>query len=253
MNMKLAKIFLPCIVTLFLALSFLLAMWIDTRASVEGFDAELGKYVRDGFVDYESWSKDRGGLDSFIESLENVDLESLSDDESKALLINAYNAFMVWLILEHYPISGVLDIEPKVFEQKKLKLGGKMVSLDNIEHNRLRKMGDPRIHFAIVCGSKGCPDLSSEAYKAQELDRQLDSAARRYLAQPKGLRVESDRSIIYLSKIFEWFGDDFGENQSEKLRALSRYAPEEYRDLLDESSELVKVKYMDYDWSLNGK
>ncbi len=241
------------ILTVVAVLSASCTFYTPAGASVEGFNSELGTYVKDGVVDYQSWSGDRAGLDAFITSLADVDLESLSETQSKTLLINAYNAFMVWMILEHYPINGVLDIKPKVFKQKKLNLGGEMVSLDNIEHDHLRKMGDPRIHFAIVCGSKGCPDLASEAYTVEKLDTQLDKAAQRYLSLPKGLVVDEETSVVKLSKILDWFGGDFGETERERLQALAQFAPEKHRDLLRGKHGRVKVKYIEYDWSLNGK
>lgn len=228
---------------------------VSTPADPSSYGEELGKYVSEGSVDYEEWSRDRDGLDSYIASLGSVDLEDMPEKERKTLFINAYNAFMIWLILEHYPIESVNEIKPKVFEQKSLDLGSVKVSLDRIEHEYLRPMGDPRIHFAIVCGSKGCPDLSSELYRPESLDEQLDEAGRRYLSQPKGLVVENvdtDRPVVKLSKIVEWFGGDFGETRALQLRALAVYAPPEYQNILRRKADTARIEYIEYDWSLNG-
>lgn len=155
--------------------SFLLSHSVSAIAG--NYEEELKKYNYSGYIDYLNWAKSHEGLDTYIESLRMINLGSLSKNESKALLINAYNAGMIWLIIQNYPIEGVFDIEPKVFEQKAINIGGAMMSLDNIEHNYLRKTGDHRIHFAIVCGSIGCPDLSADLYNAEGLDEQLDKAA----------------------------------------------------------------------------
>jgi len=220
---------------------------------VIGYSAELQKYVGDGFVDYTSWSADRKGLNAFVVSLKAVKLETLAPDEKKALLINAYNACMIWIVLEHYPVKGVFDIKPKPFKQEIFDLGGKKVSLDYIEHQQLRKMGDPRIHFAIVCASKGCPDLVPEIYVADILDEQLDDAARRYFAQPKGLQVESDPPGVKLSMLLDWFKDDFGRDKMEILQFVARYAPGKWQKPLVKKGRKTAISYIEYDWSLNGK
>jgi hypothetical protein len=225
---------------------------LDALASTEKYEGELNKYVNSGYVDYKNWSKNHEGLDEFMKSLETVVLDSLSIPESKALLINAYNAGMIWLILQNYPVEGVFDIRPKVFEQKAINIGGEMLSLDDIENGYLRKMKDHRIHFAIVCGSNGCPDLSSEVYDAGTLDERLDSAAREYLSRPKGMVVEEEKKVVLLSKLFDWFGSDFGKTDAEILEQLSRYLPDGEAAFIHENAQKVMIRYIEYDWSLNG-
>lgn len=219
---------------------------------IAGYHDELGLYVADGRVDYTAWSKDRDGLDRFIGSLEKADLSVLSENDKKALLINAYNACMVWMVLKHYPIESVFDIQPKPFQQDVFNLGGRIVSLDFIEHDLLRKMGDPRIHFAIVCASIGCPDLIPEVYEAERLDEQLDAGAHRYLSQKKGLRVKSDPPRVRLSMLFDWFGGDFGQNKAEILQFVALYAPDKWEKRLTKKAKKIIVKYIEYDWALNG-
>ena len=223
-----------------------------SAANIDGYGRELSKYDWKGYVDYKNWSMDHAGLDRFIESLKNARLDSLSEDSSRALLINAYNAGMISLIIKNYPIESVLDIEPKVFGQKAIDIDGVLYSLDDIENNLLRKMGDNRIHFAIVCGSKGCPDLAVRPYSADSLDQQLDQAAKKYLSQEKGMSVEIDNGVVMLSSIFKWFGSDFGENTVEILNNLARYLPEDQAQYLRDNAGKVMVRYTHYDWSLNG-
>jgi hypothetical protein len=241
--------------TLKYSLSFCLALIVGSGVfnSAEKYGAELEKYVKSGFVDYKSWSKEHDGLDGFIESLKNAKLDSLSANQTKALLINAYNAGMIKSILENYPLESVSDIEPNVFGQKSIDIGGKMYSLDDIENGFLRKMGDNRIHFTIVCGSMGCPDLSSEIYRPQAIDEQLDSAGKRYLSQDKGMTIDKDSATVSVSMIFNWFGSDFGKTEAEQLVALSQYLDKEDAAFIRENADKIKVNYIDYNWSLNGE
>lgn len=223
-----------------------------SAADIEGYGRELHRHVINGYVDYKNWSENHEGLDQFIKSLEDSHLDSLSHNEKMSLLINAYNAGMIWLIFQNYPIKSVLDIQPKVFGQLAINIGGKLLSLDDIENGYLRKMGDNRIHFAIVCGSRGCPDLSSDPYSPDSLDQQLDAAARNYLSQEKGMQIDQDSGLVMLSSIFDWFGSDFGKDNVEKLDALSKYLPETEAEYLRKNAATITVKYMQYDWSLNG-
>lgn len=234
----------------------IIIIWIlpamSAPVSTEKYTEELEKYVSSGYVDYKNWSKDHEGLDEFMKSLETAVLDSLSANEYKALLINAYNAGMIWLILREYPIKSVFDIKPKVFEQKVINIAGRMLSLDDIEQKYLGMLGDNRIHFAIVCGSVGCPDLSSQIYEAETLDERLDEAAREYLSHPRGLVIEEDAGVVLLSMLFDWYSADFGSSRPEVLKALSQYMPEEQAEYVRENALKVKIRFIDYDWSLNG-
>jgi len=234
----------------------IIIIWIlpakSAPVSTEKYAEELGKYVSSGRVDYKNWSKDHEGLDEFMKSLETAVLDSLSANEYKALLINAYNAGMIWLILREYPIKGVFDIEPKVFEQQVINIAGRMLSLDDIEQKYLGMLGDNRIHFAIVCGSVGCPDLSSRIYEAETLDERLDDAARKYLSQPRGLVIEEDTGVVLLSMLFDWYSADFGSSRPAVLKAFSQYIPEDQAEYVRENASKVKIRFIDYDWSLNG-
>lgn len=232
----------------------LLQFSILAAAPIDGYDTSLGKYVAEGAVNYEAWQDDRTGLDEYVSSLAAEDLEQLNENERKALWINAYNAFMLAWMLDNYPVKSVNDTK-KPFKERRFLLAGEKVSLDDIEHKRLRKMGDPRIHFAIVCASKGCPDLAGTVYRASILDEQLNGAARRYFSQSKGLQFESNwlgKPVVKLSKILKWFGEDFGSSDEQKLKFAAEYAPVEIQEKLAVHINDAKVSYLDYDWSLNG-
>ncbi|MCZ6541330.1 MAG: DUF547 domain-containing protein, partial [Nitrospinae bacterium] len=130
-------------------------------------------------------------------------------------------------------------------------VGGKDDTLNEIEHEIIRKMGDPRIHAAIVCASVSCPDLRKEAYTKEHLDAQLNDQLRRFLAnRGKGLQINHKNGRILLSKIFDWFEDDF-EPKGGVLPFLARYAPEPDRSLLKNGD--ADVSYLDYNWDLNKK
>jgi hypothetical protein len=178
-----------------------------------------------------------------------------------ALWINAYNAFTVKLILSRYPdIESIKDI-PRRWKRRDWLVGGERYSLDHIEHKILRKeFEEPRIHFAIVCASKSCPDLVAEAYVADRLDVQLTRAARNFLADPnKGFQAQREdrgsrgyRYRVFLSSIFKWFRKDFGSNNTELLDFLEPYVSPMDRAFLEEHRDELSIRFMNYDWSLNG-
>ena len=128
-------------------------------------------------------------------------------------------------------------------------VGGKETTLHVIEHEILRKMGDPRIHAAIVCASVSCPDLRQEAFTAENLDVQLDDQLKQFLANPgKGLKIDRVDKRISLSRIFDWFEEDF-EPKGGVLKFIARYVPEKDREWIAKGS----VSYLDYNWDLNKK
>jgi hypothetical protein len=158
-------------------------------------------------------------LDRTLRTLEAVDGASYREwtrAQQLAFWINAYNAYTVRLILDHYPVRSIRSIgfwplaafRTSFIPMKALT--GRQLSLNDIEHEVLRKrFREPRIHFAAVCASKGCPTLRSEAYRATELDRQLDESARAFLRDPSKNRFEERAATLYLSSIFKWFREDF--------------------------------------------
>ncbi|MFQ5482470.1 MAG: DUF547 domain-containing protein [Nitrospinaceae bacterium] len=222
------------------------------------WDALLKKYVRPttlagvrlNGVDYPSLAKDpRYGL--VVSGLENFSAASLQTREEKlAFWINVYNVLAVKMVLDNYPLDSIKDaggVFTSVWKKKAGVVGGRSVTLNEIEHEILRQMGDPRIHAAIVCASVSCPDLRREAYTPQTLDRQLDDQLRRFLQNPgKGLRVEG--ATLYLSSIFKWFAEDF-EAQGGVRKFLARYAPGLAKQRLAAGD--LELAYLDYNWDLN--
>ncbi|WP_100610090.1 DUF547 domain-containing protein [Confluentibacter lentus] len=202
----------------------------------------LKKYVSEnGQVDYKNLKKDRKLLTDYISHLDkNTPKDNWEKEDKLAYWINAYNALTVDLILQNYPIKSIKDIK-NPWEQRLWKLGNTWYNLDEIEHDILRKMNEPRIHFAIVCASYSCPKLQNEAFVASKLDIQLTTATKTFLADKN--RNELSENSLKISKIFDWFSKDFKQNGT-VIDFINQYS-----DI--NISKTAKVNYKDYNWALN--
>jgi len=223
------------------------------------FDALVGEHVVGGLVDYAALAEDRAELKDYLATLADTDPDALGRDARMALWINAYNAFTLELILREYPdIESIKDIpRGRRWKGELWTVGGERYSLDQIEHEILRPMGDARIHFAVNCASLSCPDLREEAYVGPRLDEQLDDAGRRFLADTsKGLRYGDEKGffgtdhVVRLSKIFDWFEEDFETNGS-VIDFVLRFAPDDAAAYVRRHRDDLDIEYLDYDWSLN--
>lgn len=204
-----------------------------------------------GWVNYAQFVKDTVLLDEYLNQLSSCPPnERWTKDEQLAYWINVYNAFTVKLIIDHYPVSSIKDIKRgipfinSVWEMDFFEIGGKPFNLSQVEHQILRKEFDePRIHFAIVCASKSCPQLLNEAYKAEKLDEQLTSQTRLFL-NDTAKNVITEKSMK-ISPIFKWFKKDFTKNGS---------LQEFISDFVEVSiSSSTKIEYTNYNWTLNGE
>jgi hypothetical protein len=221
------------------------------------YDELLGEHVRqrEGLVDYAGLDEDEEKLDSYLESIASADLASLGREEQLALLINAYNAYTLKLIIENYPeIESIREIDAP-WETARYTVGGFELSLDDIEHGIIRPVyKDPRIHFAVNCASIGCPPLRASAYEGADVDEQLDVATQDTLRDERYVRLEGD--TLYLNKIFKWYGedfidDDFRNSAATVPRFVARYAREEVAELVEKEGGSPTVSFLEYDWSLN--
>ena len=191
---------------------------------------------------------DRKALQSYLKALSAVsekEFKGWSQEEQMAFLINAYNAFTVEKILTRYPDIGSIWDFGKVFgnpfKDEFFTLLGRKMSLDTIEHGTLRKSyREPRVHYALNCASVGCPMLREEAYVAARLERQLEEQAVRFLSDRSRNRWHGGR--LEVSKIFDWFKEDFEPRQA----YFARYAA-----VLGYPGGEVPLSFLDYDWSLN--
>lgn len=224
------------------------------------WDALLGRFVtKEGRVDYQGWKADGGAvaeLDAYLDHLSSGDVDGAATKEAKlAFWINAYNAVTVKGILREYPTTSIRNHTAKlwgynIWKNLLLQVDGKKPSLEDIEHKTLRLMGEPRIHFAIVCASIGCPRLLNEAYVAERLEEQLERNAVHFFAQRQNFRVDASAKRVELSSILSWFGEDFGDNERGVLKRISPWLPnDEARRVAADPS--VRVGYLDYDWGLN--
>ncbi|WP_203255903.1 DUF547 domain-containing protein [Hyunsoonleella ulvae] len=208
----------------------------------ETFHTLLKKYVsNNGNVNYKGLKSDWKALRKYLDQLgKNLPDNNWSKNEKLAYWINAYNAMTIDLILRHYPIKSIKDIK-NPWKQRYWQLGEKWYNLDEIEHQILRKMDEPRIHFAIVCASYSCPKLQNEAFTASKLEQQLTSATKEFLNDPE--RNAISKNSLELSKIFQWFAKDFKQN-GDLIDFLNAYTHIEI-------SKNAKKQFKDYSWDLN--
>ncbi len=221
------------------------------------WDKLLKKHVLSGKVDYQGFKADLGKFNTYLKELSKADISNYSQKKKLAFWINAYNAYMIKLILNNYPLKSILDIS-QPWKQKICKVAGKVVDFDFIRHKILRiEHQEPRIHFAIVNASIGSPDLQPFAFRANMIDAQLGYAAKRFFGSEKYFKVlenEEDGCYIYIhiNNLFKWFDDDFGSNKKERVAFIFPYTEGENQRLI-EKSETIKIIYKEYDWNLNDK
>ncbi len=227
---------------------------IDHRA----WDALLRKYVNDsGQVNYDAWKKsarDMAALDGYLNQLSCADTKLRSNREGAlAFWINAYNAVTVKGILREYPTSSIRNHTAKLYgyniwHDLLLVVGDRTISLNDIEHEVLRKAGKPRVHFAIVCASHSCPRLLNQAYTAKQLEQQLTINTRNFFANPGNFRYRG--GTFYLSSILKWFAQDFGSDRAAQLHTIAPYLPDRAAQQAA-SNGAGGISYLGYDWSLN--
>lgn len=233
----------------------LLAAPVDSSS----YDDLLQRYVvQERYVDYAVWhanSEDLEALHDYVRTLEDTDTEALSRDEALAYWINLYNAATLRLVLDHWPVVSIRDLggrNPTIFEEELIEVRGQPMSLDSIENDMLRaRHPDPRIHFALNCASVSCPPLFPHAFTGRDIDAELDTVTRRAVSDPFWVDLsqcgDSGRGRIRLSKLFEWYSEDFGGDAG--IRSfLAHYRPGDADRL---GNQACPVSYKDYDWSLN--
>lgn len=211
-----------------------------------------------GNVDYASWKKSDVAvrqLDDYLTSLSRMDPHRLSDTSYRiAFWINAYNAATVRGILREYPTTSIQNHVARVsgyniWRDLRLIVGDTHYSLGEIEHAILRPMNEPRIHFAIVCASRGCPRLLNEAYTAENLEQQLQENTLAFFADPAKCSADAENHELQLSPILSWYATDFGSSTPAILQRIADWLPNEARTLA--RSKDVRIVYLDYDWDLN--
>ncbi|MGV6800301.1 MAG: DUF547 domain-containing protein [bacterium] len=196
--------------------------------------------------------QDHQQLKTYIQQLSAINPTDLSTDEGFAFWVNLYNAQTIDIILDNYPVQSIRDIRTGLragpWKRKVVTINGEALSLDNIEHDILRRhWRDQRVHYAVNCASIGCPNLARKPYEGAVLDAQLDAAAKAYINHARGVHFD-DRGRMTVSKIYQWFREDFGNSDMEVVAHIRRYADDDLRDRL---SNITKITRYEYDWSLN--
>jgi len=213
------------------------------------WDHLLRQYVTEDLVDYEGFKREPSALERYLESLREVNVETLGSREAQlAFWINAYNACVIKGVLDHYPLHSVKSVKG-FFDAMRYRVAGRELTLNGIEAQG-RALGDVRIHFALVCASSSCPSLRAEAYQPRRLEQQLIEEAKRFLEDPqRGLRLEG--STLWASRIFKWYAKDFVSERltpASLLSAVLAYLPWE---LQASPRERLALKWIEYDWTLN--
>lgn len=218
----------------------------------------------EGWVDYEAikqkWSRN---LRAYISSLGGVNVSELDSKEEKmAFWINAYNAVTIQILLDEglpEEVPHATFFGKNIFKQEDYRVADRVRSLDEIEHEILRKRyDDPRIHAALVCGASSCPRLRPEAYTGEMLDQQLTEETQRWVRKGRAKdgkrknRLDKAEGVYYVSKIFKWFNEDFyGGDDEGVLKFLKKFGDQDTRTYLEKRD--VDIKYQDYDWKLNSR
>jgi hypothetical protein len=220
----------------------------STKADHSKWNKLLQMYVSDnGSVDYKGFKKDAELFDQYlIELREHAPMKDWTKAERKAFYINAYNAYTVKFILTKYPVSSPKDVKfsgKDMWNFRMVQIGPQKYNLQQVEDNILRRMGDPRIHFAINCGAKSCPKLLNEAYVPEKLNAQLTKVTKEFI-QNKSHNQLSEKKIK-ISKIFEWYAEDFNEGSETLISFLNKYSGD--LTIRDDA----KVEYLEYNWNLN--
>lgn len=204
-------------------------------------------------------SNPKAALDHYLKSLTEVqstEFDQWTRNQQLAFLINAYNAWTIKLIVDHYPVKSIKDtggIFSSPWKNKFFKLFGNETSLDWIEHEKIRpQYNEPRIHFSLVCASKGCPGLRAEAFTADKLNEQLEDSTSRFLNDTSRNRYESTAMEFQLSSIFKWYKDDFIKAKGSVQAFVFPYM-DSVKGQVPTAILNVPIKYLDYDWSLNEK
>lgn len=220
------------------------------------WDAVLRAHVKGGVVDYAGLSAAPEALEAYFVELKAVcktSFDGWTKEQRVALWVNVYNAFTLKTILDHYPLKSIKDIgllPGAAWRERFIPLGGLVgkgdLSLNDVEHEILRKSyPDARLHFVLVCASKSCPELRSEAYRADRLSAQFDDAGRRFLADPAKNSFEGKSWKV--SSIFKWYRDDFERDGPGLVAFVKRFAPP------SAEAPSPEPDFLPYDWTLNGR
>ena len=227
----------------------------------DGWDALLKRYVRtdktglNRFAYGRMTDSDKARLSGYVNKLTKVKITGFTRNEQLAYWLNLYNSLTIKVIVDHYPVRSIrdIDISPGIFSngpwgRKLVRVEGRELSLDDIEHRVLRPIWrDPRIHYGVNCASIGCPNLQDRAFTGKNAGKLLNIGARQYINSPRGVSISKDK--VTVSKIYSWFAYDFGNSEKGVLLHLIKYADPK---LAAQLRKLGRIHDAEYDWGLNG-
>jgi hypothetical protein len=226
------------------------------------FDGLLSRYVKPGGVDYKGLAAESDKLDTYLASLQAVELDDFqtwSNDERFAFWANAYNGYILRLITANYPVESIRDLGGKLFgkvwdheliplSHLAPEIDHELLSFNDVEHGILRPVfADARVHAAVNCASASCPPLAPHAFVAVKLDAQLDAAMDAFVQDPIRNHLNAKTGDLELSSIFDWFGEDFERDAGSVRAYIKRHAGPAGGDWIDSAD----VSFLDYSWSLN--
>ena len=254
------------LLTILLAVVFSVALQAQANLDYTEFDRLTKTHVNaQGLVNYAALQKELPALESFINQLSTLSPDShpqrfADDNEKLRYFLTAYNAWVLYVVTKAYPKKDTLWGK-LLFKDKPIKLGGQDSSLDKLEHGVIRKrFADPRVHFYLNCAARSCPPLPQGAIPEGKTDEWLTAAARKFINNPKYVSFDPTTNKLRISKIFDWFADDFLTHLKTKqnqpaphiVQFLLLYAEGELKAALTNTPlKEIKVSYFDYDRKLN--
>lgn len=234
------------------ALFFLLILVTRVYAAVDyaPWANVLKNYVdSNGRVDYSGLKKDRVELQQFVDQLARTDISRFTADEAKAFWINAYNALTLKAVTDKYPVKSIRRIWRVWDTSKDVAFG--QYTLNDIEHEIVRPMGDPRVHFALNCASIGCPRLPNKPFYPETLNEQLNQEAARFINDPEKVRLDLQNNAVYVSSIFKWFKGDFLKASPDIWDFIKQYLHPKTKAMI--VGRELEVRSLGYDWDLNDR
>lgn len=228
------------------------------------FDAVLKEHVSDGRADYKNLCSDKR-LGGYLKELSNADMAGLTEQEEIALWLNAYNAYMLKIVCDHYPLKNLNRLHfgglvtaallgKTVWDRRVAVVGGEKYTLKKLDHGIIRtKFKDPRLQFGMSCGAVSCPPLRSQAYTADQLDEQLNDQAKRFFNDPILNTFGLKSKNAQLSPIMNWNAHYFGKGLVEVLAFIAQFVPSDVGQSLKEHPEEWTVTYGEYDLTVNDK
>ncbi|PKL89678.1 MAG: DUF547 domain-containing protein [Ignavibacteriae bacterium HGW-Ignavibacteriae-2] len=226
------------------------------------FSSVLQDCVFNGLVDYDKLKNDVR-LDAYLHQLNKTNPETLTREEQLSFWINAYNSFTLKAIVDNYPVKSINDLhtgglilgsllKTTIWDDDFITINSNRYSLNDIEHNILREIfEEPRIHFAIVCASISCPPLRNEAFEANIINEQLNDQAILFLNDASRNFFDLKERTAHLSKIFDWFDEDFGDSDKKVMLYISKFLPDAIKKSILREPQNWNIKYKSYNWNLN--